>query len=212
MADHSANSYSSLQTGRCDSRADPAATDLSDGSLVRRFRRGDSDAATALYLRYVHRLNALANANVAGELRARFDSEDVVQSVFRTFFRRVSTGNYDVPDGDELWGLLLVVTLNKSRKLAVRHRAAKRNIRRTVDAGESQPLDGFGCDRASMAELQFAIDEFTEALNEQDRRIVEMRVDGCEVAEIAKNLGKSKRTVERILQRIRNDLRERLDE
>jgi hypothetical protein len=33
------------------------------------------------------------------------DAVDLVQSIFRTFFRRVRRGCYDVPDGEELWKL-----------------------------------------------------------------------------------------------------------
>lgn len=68
----------------------------SDASLMRRFRHGESDAATALYLRYARRLHVLARNKTGQDLQSRFDAEDVVQSVFRTFFRRVSDGSYDV--------------------------------------------------------------------------------------------------------------------
>ena len=85
-----------------------------DKSLLHRYRRGDDDAATELYLRYAHRLRALANAQTSPELQQRVDNEDLVQSIFRTFFRRVAGGQYDVPNGDELWKLLLVIGLEQN--------------------------------------------------------------------------------------------------
>ncbi|MEZ6117803.1 MAG: ECF-type sigma factor [Pirellulaceae bacterium] len=94
----------------------------SDGSLLRRIQGGEEDAATQLYLRYSNRLIALAKHNTSPELAVRFDPEDVVQSVFRSFFRRASGGCYDVPEGGELWRLLLVLALNKVRGLAIHHR------------------------------------------------------------------------------------------
>jgi RNA polymerase sigma-70 factor (ECF subfamily) len=98
----------------------------SDGSLVRLIRDGEQQAATDLFLRYSDRLLNLAKSNTSPQLSPRFDPEDVVQSVFRSFFRRVSDGAYDVPPGEELWRLLLVLSLNKVRRLAKFHRAQKR--------------------------------------------------------------------------------------
>ena len=40
-----------------------------------------------------------------------------------------SQGDYDVPPGEELWGLLLVIALNKIRTEETFHRAAKRDVR-----------------------------------------------------------------------------------
>src|SRR4051794_30331946 len=83
----------------------------SDQSLLQRFRRGQDDAPTLLYLRYAERLRALAAKQSSPSLAARVDPEDIVQSVFRTFFRRAALGHYNVPDGEEIWKLLLVIAL-----------------------------------------------------------------------------------------------------
>ena len=95
------------------SLAEPSLQVVSDGSLMRRLQTGSQDAATQLYLRYAKRLHALSRAKCSPDLAARVDSDDIVQSVFRTFFRRVEKGEYDVPDGEELWKLFLVIGLNK---------------------------------------------------------------------------------------------------
>src|SRR5262249_542543 len=106
----------------------------SDRSLLRRFRSGSEDAATGLYVRYVHRLRALVRARCSSELARRLEPEDIVQSVFRRFFRRVRQGDYDVPAGEELWGLFLVIALNRIRAAESFHRADKRDVRLTVNA------------------------------------------------------------------------------
>src|SRR5260370_31056771 len=93
----------------------PADSEPSDHSLLRRFRGGSEDAATQLYVRYAHRLRALVKAHCSSELARRVEPEDIVQSVFRRFFRRVSQGDYDVPAGEVLWGLFLVIALNRIR-------------------------------------------------------------------------------------------------
>jgi RNA polymerase sigma-70 factor (ECF subfamily) len=172
-----------------------------------RFQRGQGDAATDLYLRYAERLHALVRAQRGADLATRVDPDDIVQSVFRTFFRRAAEGHYDVPQGEELWKLFLVIALYKVRDTADYHRAAKRDVRRTdqgVDfAREAQPGSG---DENSMAVLQLVIDEILEKLPAGYRQIVEMRIEGHEVAEIAKATGRAKRSVERILQEFRTKL------
>src|SRR5438067_13394663 len=92
-----------------------AADPPSERSLLRRYRGGSEDAATQLYRRYAHRLRALARAKCSAQLARRVDADDIVQSVFRTFFHAASRGCYDVPAGDDLWNLLLVIALNKIR-------------------------------------------------------------------------------------------------
>ena len=49
------------------------------------------------------RLNSLVERQCSAELTRWLEVEDIVQSVFVSFFRRVRQGYYDVPDGDELW-------------------------------------------------------------------------------------------------------------
>ncbi len=188
--------------------------DRSDRSLLRRFRTGEEDAATALYLRYARRLQLLARKQISPALSTRFDPEDVVQSVFRTFFRRAKTGCYDVPAGEELWQLLLVLALNKVRSLAVHHRALKRDAAATVPT-EPQALSqlaGTGDDKQSMTILQMVIDELLEDFSPSGREIVTLRIDGHRVQEIAELTGRSKRTVERILQDFRRRLGNLVDE
>ncbi len=66
----------------------------SDASLLVRYQAGEDDAATALYLRYASRLLEFSDRVTGDYLLSRIDAEDIVQSVFRTFFRRVSEGQY----------------------------------------------------------------------------------------------------------------------
>ena len=120
-------------------KAVPEATPVpSDHSLLQRYRLGSQDAATELYLRYAHRLRALARAQISPGLAHWVDLEDVVQSVFGSFFRRAADGYYDVPVGEELWRLFLVIALNKIRRQGAYHHAARRDVRR--DTG-GDPLD-----------------------------------------------------------------------
>src|SRR4051794_10544217 len=186
----------------------PANAPPSDRSLLLRFQRGQGDAATDLYVRYADRLNALVRAQRGEDLAARLDPDDIVQSVFRTFFRRAAEGHYTVPQGEELWKLFLVIALYKIRDTAAYHRAEKRDVSRTAQgaAFDRAAQAEAGRDEAALGVLQMVIDEILEKLPPGHRRIIEMRVEGYEVAEIAEATGRAKRSVERILQEFRERL------
>ncbi|TWT94548.1 sigma-70 family RNA polymerase sigma factor [Stieleria varia] len=179
----------------------------SDATLLIRFQAGDEDAATAIYSRYAKQLLSLANRNSGEALASRVDPEDIVQSIFRTFFRRASQGHYQIPDGDELWKLFLIIALNKVRSVAEFHRAAKRN------AGQTQTLGNFDAgDVGDTSEiLRITIEEVLLSLPEDHQAVVRDRIDGFEVKEIAERNATSRRSVERILQGFRNRLRKSLE-
>src|SRR3954469_22845734 len=156
------------------------SNDGSDSSLVRRFRAGEDDAATKLYKRYAERLHRLAQRNTGADLARRFDAEDVVQSVFRTFFRRLRTGLYDLPAGDELWRLLLVISLNKIRTLAVYHRAQKRSVSNTVTPGPEllSQLQDQNSEDLALTSLKLVIGEVLHDLPEVQQQIIVRRIEG----------------------------------
>lgn len=191
-----------------------AGEEPSDRSLLRRIQAGRSDAATELYLRYAERLRALVHKQRGADLATRVDSDDLVQSIFRTFFRRASQGHYDVPEGEELWKLFLVIALYKIRDTGAYHRAAKRDVKAT-EAGvafERAVQRHAGPDEIALLDLRLVIEEILEVLPASQRAIVELRIEGYTVEEISKKTGRSKRSVERGLQEFRRQLSALLEE
>jgi RNA polymerase sigma-70 factor (ECF subfamily) len=184
-----------------DSEPGGATAAASDGSLLRRYRAGSQGAATELYLRYAPRLAALARGQLGADLAARLDADDIVQSVFGSFFRRAAGGYYEAPEGEELWRLFLVIALNKIRRQGAFHRAACRDVRRTQGAEQSSEEEEEAC-----AFLDLSVREALEHLPEAQRLAVELRVAGHTVEEIAVSTARSRRTVERLL----GEARERL--
>jgi RNA polymerase sigma-70 factor (ECF subfamily) len=201
------------EPGATDS-ATPSGSQTSDGSLLRRIHRGGSDAATLLYFRYADHLCALVARQLANDLAGRLDPEDIVQSVFRTFFRRASQGHYDVPAGQDLWKLFLVIALNKIRRAGNHHRAARRDVSRTTRQDESQPAltDPHPQQDTALTTLQMVIEELLHGQPPNYRSIIERRIEGYEVAEIAALVSRSKRSVERVLRSFREQLQRTLNE
>lgn len=175
----------------------------SDAALLRRLRSGQADAASTLYLRYALRIRRLAEEQLGAGLSRRLDPEDIVQSVFRTFFRRTKCGQYDVPEGEELWKLLLIISLNKIRATARHHRAAKRDVGCTSSLGERDIARDTASEEESRLALRMTVDELLGKLPAIHKEIVLLRIDGQGVAEIAAHTRRAKRTVERVLQNFR---------
>jgi RNA polymerase sigma-70 factor (ECF subfamily) len=186
--------------------SDSQSQRFSDSSLLVRIQAGEDDAATALYTRYAERLMQLANRSAGDDLSARVDAEDIVQSVFRTFFRRVSDGHYLIPEGEELWKLLLVIALNKVRMIAEHHRAAKRDVSHTRSMGTHEVANTTDATEV----LRMTIDDILVTLPDSHQQVVYARIDGYEVGEIAERVSMSRRSVERILQSFRKRLEKTL--
>jgi RNA polymerase sigma factor (sigma-70 family) len=182
---------------------------FSDRHLLERFQNGDREAAGLLYARYADRLRALTRRKSSAALACRLDPDDIVQSVFRNFFHAAREGGYDVPPGEDLWKLLLVIALNKIRARGTFHRAAKRDVRRTrrIDGLDPFTLAKENTHGQSGATfLKMAAEEALAQLPPLQRRIVELRMQGYQVPEIAGITGRSLRTVERTLQHCRQQL------
>lgn len=189
-------------TGPLEQTPLPAALS-SDESLVRRYRDGDENAAADIYRRYAPRLRALARRCCTPHYSGRFDADDVLQSVFRAFFHGARNRAYEVPPDGELWGLLMVLALNKVRTLVGFHQADKRAVRNTALLAEPDAHPALAADDSAAAFLRMVFDEQVAALPESNRAIIRLRTEGYEVEEIVRATGRSRRTVERVLQDFR---------
>lgn len=177
-----------------------------DEDLLCRYQSGDDEAATDLYLRYASRLRALARQYCTPNFAGRFDADDVIQSVFRAFFYGARHRAYEVPPEGELWGLLMVLALNKVRTLVGYHQATKRAVRNTACVPDLDSHPALAADDSAAAFLRMVMDEQMAELPESNRTIIRLRTEGYEVGEIARSTGRSRRTVERVLQNFRTRL------
>lgn len=180
---------------------DTAPADPPDARLVRTLRDGDPAAAAELYARYAGRMRALVASRLRGPVASRLSPDDIVQSVFRTFFEGVVERAYSAPEGRELWSLLCVLALNKVRERVAFHQAARRDVRRTAPG-----VDTLTDSDAETGWLAVELDDLLARFRPADREVLHLRMTGYEVAEIAARTGRSLRTVERVLQTARSRL------
>src|SRR5258705_11337062 len=110
----------------CDGTAEMDQADSFE-DLMARLRIGDDGAAAEVYRRFVQRLVVLAHRQFDPRVRDRADPEDVVQSVFKSFFARYGRGQFVLNDWGEIWGLLVVISLRKCARRREALRTGRRN-------------------------------------------------------------------------------------
>lgn len=178
-----------------------------DRDLISNYQAGSESAARDLFDKYCERLMKLAKRRIGQRMASRFDPEDVIQSAFRTFFTRVKNDEFTFEQEDDLFKLLVRLTVRKTLRRIEHHSAAKRNphleaAQRTDDvepfslvAGQNLPPD---MEIALIDEFQLLIG----SLPELDRQVLELKVQGYSTVEIAAKIGSYDRKVRRVLERI----------
>jgi RNA polymerase sigma-70 factor (ECF subfamily) len=184
------------------------------GRLLARWRQGDQDAAAELFQRYADRLMELARKRLPRKLAPRVDPEDVVQSVYRSFFTAARDGRFAVNHGGDLWRLLVTITLNKLYHQVERHQRGRRDVSREQQIGGDDSwlrVHAHLLTRQPSAEeaavLADELQTLMQRLDPLPRRLLELRLQGHNLDEIATELDCSERTVIRMLQRIQQQLR-----
>jgi DNA-directed RNA polymerase specialized sigma24 family protein len=192
-----------------------------DGSVtgwIGDLRVGGDSAAEHLWERYFHRLVQLARARFHSARRTGVieDEEDAALSAFDSFCRGAALGRYPQLDNrEDLWQLLVVITIRKVRRQFGRQAAQKRGGGRlrgesdlvAADAAEVNGLDRIAGDEPSPELAAMVVDEYRRLRdglrNDSLRQVLDLRLEGYTRAEIAERLGYAERTVKRKLELIR---------
>jgi len=172
-------------------------------------------AARLIWERYFRDLLELARKNLDKRIRLRTDEEDVAQSMFKSFCLRQQRGEFDLAGRDELWRLLVTITLRKARNAAKAQRREKRDVAReqTLSGRDETGSAGWVLEQMEAADpspleavvLNEALERRLHALADPElRRISLWRLQGQTNGEIAGRLDCTERSVERKLARIRS--------
>jgi RNA polymerase sigma-70 factor (ECF subfamily) len=180
--------------------------------FLARLQNGDDAAAQELFCRFTHQLIALALHHIDAGLRHRVDPEDVVQSAYKSFFFRYGDGNLDAVNWNSLWGLLTLITVRKCAERAAYHRAERRDTAREISSprGDEQaswfePL-GREPTPVEAAVLSETVQQLFTGLDEEERPILELSLQGYTTREISERLSRAERTVRLLREGIRHRL------
>ncbi len=193
---------------------------MSEGSVTQWIGdlRSEGDAAAQhLWERYFDSLVRLASSKLRARVggSAAEDAEDAALSAFDSFCRSAAQGRYpQLADRDDLWRLLVVITIRKVFDQIERQGATKRGGGRLVDeAGLTggfervADLDGFAGHEASPELAAMVAEEYQRLwarLGDASlRRVLDLRLEGYNRAEIATRMNLTVKTVTRKLSVIR---------
>jgi len=184
--------------------------------VFERVQGGDEEASREVFERYLVRLVALARSRLSEKLARKVDAEDVVQSAFRSFFTRAKEGQYAIERAGDLWSLLATITRHKVLKKAEHFRQQKRSLERDEPLADGDRGGAAGVsDNQPTDEEAIALSEEVEHLMGQldplQRQMLESRLQGQTIPEIAEEVDRSERTVRRFLGGFREQLEERLN-
>jgi RNA polymerase sigma-70 factor (ECF subfamily) len=178
--------------------------------VIGRLRAGDDAAARDLFGRFAGRLIALARSRLDARLRRKVDAEDVVQSVFKSFFRRQADEPFDVGGWDSLWSLLTVLTVRKCANQAQRYRRHGRDLGREVPTADFETLSREPTPEEA-AVLAETLEQVMRGLTAREREMVALSLQGKSMPEVSAAVGRAERTVRRVLDQVRQRL-ERMQE
>ncbi len=173
----------------------------------------DEDAAAAIWNEYFPKVMNLARKKMRYHARRTYDEEDIALSAINSFFEGVRKNHFDgLRDRDEIWRLLITITVRKANAHRKKANAQKRgggDVRGEsvfVDLNGDPNAAGLGqvIDENRMPEFADDVvrccEELLESLpNDNLRQTALLRMEGHTVDEIAAKMECSRsRTKQRI--------------
>src|SRR5205807_3361730 len=127
--------------------------------------RQRDEAARVIWERFAARLQALVRRHLDNRIRRREDEQDILQSMYVSFCTGQLEGKTSPASREELWKLLVRITMCKLVNTANRHLAARRDVRR-----ERSGADPHGPGRALFP--RWMLDHVDRSLPSPEEKIV----------------------------------------
>lgn len=177
--------------------------------LIARAAGGDADALDALARQYEPKIRLVARVLLGPSLRPYLDSADLTQSVHKSILIGLRDEKFRVDGPEQLVGLALTVL----RRKAARHWRHLQRQQRLSGAGGDEararavadPI-GPAADPADEAQFRDQVRQLTAHLDEVERRILELRLEGHSSPEIAERTGLSAVNIRVRMTRLRQRL------
>lgn len=193
------------------------AADSESRKLIARCRLGDAQAERELYDRYLCRLLALVRSRLSKKLHRRLDPEDVVQSAYQSFFAGLQREQFVLDRSGDMWRVLSAIAMHKLMRRAKWHGAQKRAVAREESAiGDDNslglPPEAIASE-PSVHHVTAVVEELERVmagLDETRRQMLELRLQGLTLEEVATKMGRSERTVRRLFDKLKVEFEERL--
>ena len=180
--------------------------------LIRRVRAWDQEAAAELVRRYEPAIRRAVRVRLAdARLGNLFDSMDICQSVLRSFFVRAASSQYELETPEQVLRLLTVMARNKLASQARKQHSQRRDNRRASALGdEGSRLVAPGDSPSAAIVVRDLQQEIRRRLAPDEWRLLELRNQGHDWAEIAAQVGGLAETLRKKLARAINRVADEL--
>jgi RNA polymerase sigma factor (sigma-70 family) len=175
--------------------------------LIDRLSQGDAMAAERAFLAYEPYLRMAVRRQLSGPLRAKFDSMDIVQSVWADLLSGFRDAGWRFTNGSQLRAFLVKVARNR---LIDRRRECHFALEHERPLGETAPEDFPQARQPRPSEIAQGNELWKQMLEQcppAHRQILILKRQGMTLAEIAARTGLHEGSVRRLLY----DLAKRLD-
>lgn len=168
-------------------------------ALLERLCDGDAQAAEQVFLAYEPYLRMVVRRQLPARLRAKFDSTDIVQSVWTDVLEGFRRAGWRFADSGHLRAFLVKVTRNRFIDRARRHRGALER-EQALGAGEPGELPASCQPRPSeVAQADDLWQRMLALCPPAHHELLRLKREGCSLDEIAARTGLHKGSVRRIL-------------
>ena len=177
-------------------------------TLFKRAQQGDESALAHLLERYGDVLRRAAEGLLGPALRAHLDAADLVQSVHCILLVSLRAHKLELDSPERLLGLALTLI---RRRVARRWRHLKQQAGVTDTAAataEAVPDRDEAADPTRKLQITDEVERLFRILDESDRHLLELRLQGYSTADVARHLGVDARVLRVHLGRLRKRLRE----
>lgn len=181
-------------------------------ALLARIQAGDTAAEEILFLKYDGPIRRAARMRfMHSRMQRLMDSEDIRQSVMRSFFQRMRGGALDVATPGHLVALLMDMTRNKVADQVRRLTAAKRGGDEqieSIDAAQGHAIDEEAPEEQVMRQEISRMVE--ECLSDEERELIRLRKEGLDWKAIGEQCAASPEAIrkryERMVTRITSEM------
>jgi RNA polymerase sigma-70 factor (ECF subfamily) len=192
-----------MTTGGRDDTPAAGEDDTPFAEFLRRVRAGDEWAAVELVRTYEPALRMEIRLRMKDpRLQRLLEPADLCQSVLKSFFVRAAAGQYDLDSPAELLALLRKMARNKVAEQTRKQQALRRDLRRDVGLDEgTQPVASADPSPSRIAIGRETLAALRERLTPEELRLADLRSQGCDWSEIARELGRTPQALRKQLAR-----------
>jgi RNA polymerase sigma-70 factor (ECF subfamily) len=175
-------------------------SDESLSTVVEKLAQGDQAAAEQVFRAYEPFLRQVVRRQLSTELRAEFDSIDVVQSVWCDLLQGFRESAWSFEDSARLKAFLVSATRHRFLDRARRYRTRRRKLApaqatsrldKTVPSGQARP--------SQILQAEELWDRMLVECNPAHRELLQLKRDGFRIPEIAVRTGLHEDSIRRIL-------------